>query len=166
MDLENMFMVYEGIKDDLKFITGSDVRTKTIIALKDHKKNLSNLKNDINITSSTILHNMKQLEKKKIVKKEFHGYSLSQTGEIIALNLTSMINAVCIAKKNKVYWLNHEINCIPEDLINKLECIEDIEVLKQKSKFYAFKKSLIKSKSVKWIHNNSSNEVIPKVYFN
>lgn len=160
MDLENIFMVYEGIKDDLKFITGSDVKAKIIIALKGQQKNLSNLKIDINVTSSTILHNMKQLEKKKIVKKEFQDYSLSQTGEIIVSNITGMINAACMVKKNKEYWLNHEINSIPEDLINKLECLGDIEVLKQKSRFDVFKKSMIKSKSVKWIYNDSTNEKI------
>ncbi|HML04807.1 MAG TPA: transcriptional regulator, partial [Methanobacterium sp.] len=107
MEIENIFESYDKIKEDLKFISTSDVKTKIILSLKNEPKKLSDIKKDTQIGSSTILHNMRQLEYKNFVIKEFQDYSLTPTGQLIALNLISMINSIYLAKKNKYYLLNH-----------------------------------------------------------
>lgn len=160
MDPENSFKPYEEIKDDLKFITASDVKMKIILSLKDGQKKLSDIKNRINISSSTILHNMRQLESKKFVIKEFQDYSLSQTGEIVALNLITMINSIYLAKKNKNFWLNHEISGIPEELINKIEYLCNIDVLEYKTAISMIIESFNDSKNAKCIFKDPNCEKI------
>lgn len=160
MDSENIFKPYEEIKDDLKFITASDVKMKIILSLKEGQKKLSDIKNSINISSSTILHNMRQLESKKLVIKEFQDYSLSQTGEIVVLNLITMINSIYLAKRNKNFWLNHEINGIPEVLINKIEYLCNIDVLEYKSALSTLKEAFNGSKNVKCIFKDPNCEKI------
>jgi len=166
MEIENNFESYDVIKDDLRFITTSDVKTKIILSLKEEQKKLSEIKKDIRIRSSTILHNMNQLEKKNFVIKDLQGYSLTQTGELLALNLMNIINSIYIAKKNKDYLLNHEIDYIPIDLIDKIECIIDAKILKHDSIIPKFKNSLIESKNINCILGHSTNEILLETLLN
>jgi len=112
--------LYEKVRDDLKFLTASDVRTKIIIVLNDGLKNLSDLKDETNLNSSTILHGMSQLEEKNLILKQSGGYSLSQTGKIVALNLIKLIEASTSIEELEKIFLRHEISPIPEYLLESI----------------------------------------------
>lgn len=129
LDPEDIFKVYEEIKDDLKFITSSDIRVKIIISLKEGPKKLGDLKNEVHMRSSSILHSMSQLETKNLITREFQNYSLSQTGEMAATVLIDIVNSFSLIKENKNFWLNHDINEIPEDLIRKIDDLSDFKVI-------------------------------------
>jgi predicted transcriptional regulator len=103
---------------------------------------------------------MRLLESKKLVIKEFQDYSLSQTGEIVTLNLITMINSIYLAKKNKNFLLNHEIDSIPEVLINKIENLCNFKVLRCESAISMLKESLNSSKNVNCIFGNSNYKKI------
>ncbi|MBI5680165.1 MAG: DUF1724 domain-containing protein [Methanobacterium sp.] len=128
MDSDNIFKPYEEIKNDLKFITSSDIRTKIIISLKERPKKLGELKNEVQTNASAILHNMGQLENKKLIIKEFQDYSLSQTGEITAINLINLVKAIYLLKNNKDYLLNHDLKEIPISLLDEIECLEHLKI--------------------------------------
>ena len=129
MGSDNIFELYSEIKDDLKFITSSDIRSKIIISLNEGQKKLGDLKDEINMRSSSILHSMSQLESRNLIVREFQNYSLSQTGEMIAIILIDMINSFSLIKKHKDFWLDHELNEIPEDLLDKIDCLGDFKVI-------------------------------------
>jgi len=155
MASEDIFKLYDEIKDDLKFITSSDIRVKIIISLKDGQKKLGDLKDEVHMRSSSILHSMSQLESRNLIIREFQSYSLSQPGEMIAIILVDMINSFSLMKKHEDFWLNHEINEIPEDFLDKIDCLGDFKVI-----IYPFtdslnqsilKKLFLKSKVIKGI---------------
>lgn len=127
---DNIFELYGEIKDDLKFITSSDIRVKIIISLNEGQKKLGDLKNEVHMRSSSILHSMSQLESRNLIIREFQSYSLSQTGEMVALNLIDLINSFSLMKKHEDFWLNHEINEIPENLINEINCLGHFKIIK------------------------------------
>ena len=126
---QDIFELYEEIKDDLKFITSSDIRAKIIISLKEKPKKLGNLKDEVHMRSSSILHSMSQLEAKNLITREFQSYSLSQTGEMAATVLIDMVNSFSLIKENENFWLNHDINEIPEDLIGKINELSDSKIM-------------------------------------
>ena len=126
---EDIFELYDEIKDDLKFITSSDIRAKIIISLKEGPKKLGDLKDEVHMRSSSILHSMSQLENKNLISREFRSYSLSQTGEMIAIILIDMVNSFSLMRTHEDFWLNHEINEIPEDLVGKIDCLGDFKVI-------------------------------------
>ena len=128
MSSKNIFELYEEIYDDLKFITSSDIKSKIIISLKEGQKKLSDLKDEVHMNSSTVLHSMSQLESRGLISREFQGYSLSQTGEMVALNLINVINALFLAKKNKDFWLNCDLSGIPQYLINELGFLREYTI--------------------------------------
>ena len=126
---EDIFEVYEEIKDDLKFITSSDIRAKIIISLKEGPKKLGDLKDEVHMRSSSILHSMSQLEAKNLITREFQSYSLSQTGEIAAIILIDLVNSFYSIKTREEFWLNHKINEIPESLLDKIDHLGNFKII-------------------------------------
>lgn len=117
--------LYEKVRDDLKFLTASDVRTKIIIVLNDGLKNLGDLKEETNLNSSTILHGMSQLEEKNLIFKQSGGYSLSQTGKIVALNIINLIKASTSIGELEGIFLKHEISPIPDYLLESIGSLKN-----------------------------------------
>ena len=152
---EDIFELYEEIKDDLKFITSSDIRAKIIISLKEGPKKLGDLKDEVHMRSSSILHSMSQLENKNLITREFQSYSLSQTGAMAAIILIDTITSFSLIKTHEEFWLNHEINEIPEYLMDKIDWLGDFKVVE--SSFSnspdqsIFKELLLDSKVIKGI---------------
>ncbi len=155
MSSEDIFELYGEIKDDLKFITSSDIRSKIIISLKEGQKKLGDLKDEVHMRSSSILHSMSQLESRDLIIREFQSYSLSQTGEMIAIILIDMINSFSLIKKHKEFWLDHELKEIPEELIDQIECLGDFKVINSpildSLGQFIFKELFCKSKVIKGI---------------
>ena len=155
MTSDDIFTLYGEIKDDLKFITSSDIRVKIIISLKEGQKKLGDLKDEIHMRSSSILHNMSQLESRNLIIREFQSYSLSPTGKMIAIILIDIVDSFSLIKKHQDFWLNHEINEIPEDLIGKLDCLGDFKIVEYSLKDFQgqfiLKELLLKSKVIKGI---------------
>jgi len=153
---QNMLKLYEKVRDDLKFLTASDVRTKIIIVLNDGLKNLGDLKEETNLNSSTILHGMNQLEEKNLILKQSGGYSLSQTGKIVALNIISLIKASISLEEVQKIFLKHEIGAIPEYLLENIGSLKNsfvvestpTDVMKPHS---VHAELLSKSKEIKYI---------------
>ncbi|MEL7670096.1 transcriptional regulator FilR1 domain-containing protein [Methanobacterium sp.] len=187
---EDIFELYEEIKEDLKFITSSDIRAKIIISLKEGPKKLGDLKNEVHMRSSSILHSMSQLETKNLITREFQSYSLSQTGEMAATVLIDMVNSFYLIKENENFWLNHDITEIPEDLMGKIDDLSGFKIITfpDFSEKSPFQELLLDSKVIKGIispliiydelevvnkkedihlilANNNSNEVIEKLKF-
>lgn len=130
VDMDHMFELYEQVKDDVKFFIASDVRAKIIISLKDGSKNLADLRKDIHLSSSTILHGMSQLEEKNLIFRESGNYSLSQKGEIAAYKLIDLIKSVYSLNKLQNLFLHHDISAIPTNLFKDIGCLENSLIIK------------------------------------
>lgn len=130
VDMDHMFELYEQVKDDVKFFIASDVRAKIIISLKDGSKNLADLRKDIHLSSSTILHGMSQLEEKNLIFRESGNYSLSQKGEIAAYKLIDLVKSIYSLNKLQNLFLHHDISAIPTKLFKDIGCLEDSLIIK------------------------------------
>ena len=130
MKSEGIFEQYDTVKEDMKFFTSSDVRSKIIISLTNGTKNLADLRSELCLSSSTILHGMNQLEEKDFIFRESRFYSLSQTGEIAANILIDMMKSIYSLKKFKPLFLHHEIGCIPNHLMKEVGSLNDSKIVK------------------------------------
>jgi predicted transcriptional regulator len=120
MNSKNLIKLYDEVKDDLKFISSSRVRAKIIISLTSGTKELKDLKDDLSMDTSNILHAIKDLEKQDLIYKQEDIYNLSPTGIILGLKLVDIIKTISTVQKNKKLWLNHEISDIPEHMILRI----------------------------------------------
>ncbi|HTX61491.1 MAG TPA: transcriptional regulator FilR1 domain-containing protein [Methanobacterium sp.] len=120
-----LFDFYDEVKDELKFLIKSDVRIKILMCLSDEEKNIAQLKREIGLTSSTILHGIYQLEEKDIIVRKSGNYALSKTGEIYQAKLLDMVKSVYALKNCGNIFLNHDIECIPPELLKDLGSLEN-----------------------------------------
>jgi predicted transcriptional regulator len=125
--------LYENVKEDMKFLVMSDVRSKILLSLREGPKDLADLRNDMEFSSSTILHGMYLLEDKKLISRESGEYYLSQIGEIAVLKLMNLMQACSAMKKNEGLFLDHEINVIPQSLLAGIECLESGQIVESSS---------------------------------
>jgi predicted transcriptional regulator len=114
---DNAYELLDEVQDNLKFLAISGVRAKIMITLQDGPKNLSELRELIDLRSSTILHGMNELEKRNIVRKTGDRYSLSPTGKILTLNFADLVKSVIVAKRFEKLWEGHQIEGIPVHLV-------------------------------------------------
>lgn len=120
MSSKNLIKMYDEVKNDLKFISSSGVRAKIIISLTSGNKELNDLKEDLTMDTSNILHAIRDLEKQDLIFKQKNNYILSPTGIIVGLKLVDFIKTISAVQKNKKIWLNHEISGIPEHMILRM----------------------------------------------
>lgn len=116
----NYLDVYTETKDLLKYTSSSAVRVKILICLSEGHGTMSALKKETGITSSTISHNLSDLEKRKISTKKGEKYSLTPLGKIITINLIEYIKTNAAVSKFQRLWMGHDLSCIPLHLIKRI----------------------------------------------
>jgi predicted transcriptional regulator len=110
--------LYEEVKEDLKFVSSSTVRTKIIICLTEGTTRLKDLKEDLGIDSSTILHAMKKLESKDLIYKKGDEYFISQTGIVVGLKLIDIIKMLFIFKEKEDLIFDSDV---PLDIVSEFK---------------------------------------------
>ena len=122
MNTNEIMDAYEYIKDDLKFITTSSIRTKIILSLNEDK-DLTDLKYQLELKPSSISHALKRLEKENIVSKKGKKYSLSPLGKVYSIKSQNFFRSFEAIKNCEKIFLNHLIDGIPPFLIKKMGCL-------------------------------------------
>lgn len=120
MNSKGIYEQFDKSEGLLKFLTSSNVRSSILLSLTESPKNLTDLKQELNLESSTIIHSINKLEKRNFIFKKGENYTLSQTGKIFALKLSNLIKTADAVKTYEKLWLHHEIDGIPEYLIMKI----------------------------------------------
>jgi len=113
----------------LKSLTRSKVRTKTLLSLRYGPKSTSDLEKELGTRNTTILHAIKDMAGSDLVVRTKAGYALTNLGKMQAQILTDMIDFVSVMEEHSDFWLNHDINGIPEELLGKLGMLSQAEII-------------------------------------
>ena len=93
MNINEIMDVYDEVKDDLKFITTSSIRTKIILCLKGENKSFNEIKCQLGLKSSPLSHTLRKLENKDIVIKKGKKYSLSSLGKLYVIKSENLFRS-------------------------------------------------------------------------
>ena len=77
--------------------------------------------------SATILHGLKELENKNLIRKSQKYYELTSNGYLLTTNMVKLIENWYSINKNKEFWNNHDISDIPEDILKNMYLLKDAE---------------------------------------
>lgn len=121
IDTNYYLKLYDQVKDDFKFVYSSGIRVKIIISLTRGTSRLKDLKEDLNVDSSTILHAMKKLENRDLIYKKRDEYFISQTGKVVGLKLIDMIKMLFTFKENEDLIFDSEL---PVDMLMEFKDLE------------------------------------------
>ena len=92
---------------NLSLTTHPNLRTEVLISLTDGKKDLSDLRKDLNVGSTTISHSLRELEENKLIQQDTERYYfLTNIGKIIANGLIDVSDTVETLYKFESFWLS------------------------------------------------------------
>lgn len=109
----------------------SDLRRNILMSLYDDKKSLGHLRDELEISSTTAIHALKELEKYNLTfQDKDKNYCLTNIGRIIAVKLLDFNDVAEVLEKHKGFWLEHDMSGIPEHLIEKIGWLKDSKLIK------------------------------------
>lgn len=114
---------------DIKYILTSSMRAKLLLALYEIPKNLEELRRDLSKPSATILHGLKELETINLVKRAQKCYELTSNGYLLTTNMVKLIENWYALSKKEVFWDNHDLSDIPEDIIKNIYLLKDAKYI-------------------------------------
>lgn len=112
---------------NVKYILTSGMRTKLLLSLYEHSKKLEEIRNDLKKPSATILHGLKELENKNLIRKIQKNYELTSNGYILTTNMIKLIENWNSINKNKQFWNNHDLSDIPEEMLKDIYLLKNAE---------------------------------------
>lgn len=114
---------------NVKYLLTSSMRTLILVVLYDDKKNLNEIRDELQKPSATILHGLKELEENNLIKKDRKYYKLTSNGYLLATNVIKLIDNWHSIEKNKIFWNNHDLGGIPENFLNKLYLLKEANLI-------------------------------------
>ena len=134
----------------------SEIRTNILLSLLRENKTLAELKAEVAIRDTTILHALKDLEALKLTVKSDRAYSLTNIGIIEALILEDFSSAADVLESFRDFWLLHDIKVIPPHFLRRIADLQDSILIRANSLKLThvhenFLKILLNSKRIKGI---------------
>ena len=122
------------MQNTLRLAVCSNLRRRILISLKEGKKELRELRDEMEVSSTTAIHALRELEKDNLVFQDVdRGYALTKIGEIVALKLNDFVDAIEVLKKHERFWLEHDLSGIPAHLLEKIGWLRDSTLVEDTS---------------------------------
>lgn len=145
---------------DIKYILTSNMRAKLLLALYEIPKNLDELRKELTKPSATILHGLKELETINLVKKAQKCYELTSNGYLLTTNMVKLIENWYALSKNEIFWDNHDLSDIPEEIIKNIYLLKDAEYINSTTSDL----SIAFNKYINLISNSTELQMILPIY--
>ena len=105
---------YEGVKEELKFLTTSGVRIKLLISLNKENMTMDQFRDEFGYRTSTVLPVLAELKSKDLIYKDDRQYGITPYGKLISAKLIDFIETLHMFKTQERFWKTHETYVIPD----------------------------------------------------
>ncbi|MBU4534590.1 MAG: DUF1724 domain-containing protein [Euryarchaeota archaeon] len=120
METNQFNSLIEEMHDEINFLVSSHVKIKIMLSLRENPKKLGKIREETSISSSTIIHSINQLDKRKFVTKISDTYSLTSKGKLISSKIVMMLKNCAVVKKHENFFASHSIEDFPKTLSVKI----------------------------------------------
>jgi predicted transcriptional regulator len=156
------------ISDLLAIVTTSEKRKNLLILLLSGPRLWQEIKEQLNVTASGMLPQIKILETAGLVVKDGHQFQLTDSGQIVAFHLEQFTRTLTVIDQQKKYWLEHDIRGLPEEFFLRLGELKKIEIneagTEESSEPYARSlETILQSKKISGI-TPIAHPVFPKIF--
>jgi len=104
----------------LELIFLSDKRKQLLLFLKDGPKNIDEIKETLEVTSTAILPQIKKLKEKSLVVQEDKNYNLSLIGKVLVEKMQPLVSVIDVFEDNFDYWAERDFQGIPTSFRRRL----------------------------------------------
>ncbi|MGA9188545.1 MAG: winged helix-turn-helix domain-containing protein [Methanosarcina sp.] len=101
----------------------SDKRKDLLLLLMEEPRNIEDIKNILNVTSSAIMTQIKILISQGLIIHDDDLYKLSDIGKVVVKKMRPLLNTLKVFSDHMDYWENHNISAIP---VHLLDLIDDL----------------------------------------
>ena len=98
----------------------SDKRKSLLMFLNGGPKNIDEIRNELDVTATSILPQIKKLIDNDLIVQEDRMYRLTVLGEYITRKVKPLVSALEVVEKNNRYWTGHDLNPIPQHLLERI----------------------------------------------
>jgi len=120
---------YDEVKDELKFLSTSGVRVKILISLNNGNLATDQLKDKFGYRTSTILPVLAELKSKNLIEQYNRDYGLTSLGKFYSLLLINNIEMLKMLMDHETFWLNHEVQKIPEPFLSRIGSLNNSQIM-------------------------------------
>ncbi len=113
----------------LNLILFSGRRKDLLLLLKEKPKDIDTIKELLKVDASSIQPHIKKMKDSGLITEKNKIYRLSEMGEIIVENMQPLLSTAEFFGENTEYWLNHDLNSIPEFLLERIDELGHCELL-------------------------------------
>jgi predicted transcriptional regulator len=107
----------------------SDKRKDLLLLLINGPMSIDDVKQSLNVTTSSIMTQIKILIDHGLVVYSNDRYFLSHFGEVIVRKMLPLVNTLMVYSDNMEYWENHKFSTLPVPLQNRIEEIGDCKLI-------------------------------------
>ena len=107
----------------------SDKRKNLLILLDSGSKSIDEIKDELDVTATSILPQIKKLIDSDLIIQEDKMYKLTVLGEFIIKKVKPLISALDVVEKNNSYWTSHDLNSIPRHLLERIAELGDCTLI-------------------------------------
>ena len=100
-------------------ILNSEKRKNVLLLLMEGEKSREEIKTSLNVTSTALIPQIKKLKEHGLVIQNGDYYILTNIGKVLVANLLPFLNSVEVFEENSNYWLNRDLNGIPESILKR-----------------------------------------------
>jgi predicted transcriptional regulator len=104
----------------LELIFLSDKRKQLLLFLKDGPKNMDEIKEALDVTSTAILPQIKKLKEKSLVVQKDKNYNLSLIGKVLVEKMQPFVSIIDVFEGNFDYWAERDFQGIPSSFRKRL----------------------------------------------
>jgi len=107
----------------------SDKRKNLLMYLDSGPKNIDEIRDELDVTATSILPQIKKLIDNDLIVQEDRMYKLTILGEFITKKVKPLVSALEVVEKNNRYWTDHDLNSIPRHLLERISELGDCTVV-------------------------------------
>lgn len=103
----------------IDIILNSEKRKNVLLLLMEGEKSREEIKTSLNVTSTALIPQIKKLKEHGLVIQNGDYYILTNMGKVLVANMLPLLNAVEVFEENDNYWLNRNLDGIPEVFLKR-----------------------------------------------
>jgi len=106
----------------------SDKRKNLLLLLMDGPKDIDEIKEVLDVTSSAMLPQIKKLRKLDLIAYDDKVYSLTDAARILVKKMKPLLGTIEVFEDNYEYWMSRNLSSIPEEFCDRIWDLEKCEL--------------------------------------
>lgn len=99
----------------------SEKRLNLLLLLMEGPRDIDQIKTSLNVTSRSIMPQIKKLKEKYLIVEDGSYYKLSNIGKLVVRKVLPLLNSLNMVNQHYEYWEERDLDILPPSLFSRLQ---------------------------------------------